>query len=66
MNGECLQSNVDYKTVVSVSDETKQDRVFIRSTSQTFKKRFYKHTVLNLSRRRTMITPQHFPFMYTN
>ena len=44
MNGSCLTSNVVYKAVVSVPADHKEDRIYIGSTSQTFKKRFYKHS----------------------
>ena len=44
MDGKCLTSNVVHKAVVSVPMDHKEDRVYIGSTSQTFKKRFYNHS----------------------
>ena len=44
LDGKCLMSNVVYKAVVSVPSAHKEDRVYIGSTSQTFKKRFYQHS----------------------
>jgi hypothetical protein len=44
MDGKCLTNNIVYKAIVSVPMDHKEDRVYIGSTSQTFKKRFYKHS----------------------